>query len=287
MIKSHTAFTNPSELDPEDINKIWFKVTNVGYAQLTDIEQFRTKHPDNTFNVYLYIYIKHGHLKLTTEGKSYSLSEGFSCILSPRFAHAYTFPSEKLNEHYYVFFGGYGVPDVLKDLHLNDHCVFFSDKHNSFDEKIITIYNNFKTNKFKYSTINSSLFLQILSNISISHNKISLQAQNTKLLPAIQHMQNNHTEHLTIKDYATLCSMSESNFLKLFKKEKRISPQKYIANVKLNIAKELLTTTNLSITEISENIGFENPYHFSNFFKKNIGISPLNYKKNSINKAKK
>lgn len=279
MLKSFTAFKKETDLDPEDINKIFFKVTNVGYAQLNNIEQFITKSPNTKFNIYLYIYIKHGHLKLNTEGKSYTLSEGFSCILSPKFTHQYTFPKEKLNEHYYVFFGGYGVPQLLDDLHLNNHCVFFCDKHHSFSEKILTIYNNFKTNKFKYSTINSSLLLQILTNISISHNKISLQAQNTKILPAIQHMQNNYTEHLSIKEYADLCSMSESNFLKLFKKEKNTTPQKYIANVKLNIAKELLTTTNLSIVEISENIGFENPYHFSNFFKKSTTLSPLNYRK--------
>ena len=93
-------------------------------------------------------------------------------------------------------------------------------------------------------------------------------------------------ENLSLDDYAKLCNMSKSNFIKLFKEEKRISPQKYIANIRLNIAKELLNTTNLNISEIAQNIGFEDTYYFSNFFKKATGLSPLNYKKKHFNKRK-
>lgn len=91
------------------------------------------------------------------------------------------------------------------------------------------------------------------------------------------------TEHYcdTKFDYSMLImisGLSYSYFKKLFINNYGYPPVKYITRLKIKLACKLLQTTKLSISEISEICGFENVYYFSNVFKKQMGISPKNYR---------
>lgn len=286
MIKKYNAFTNIKDLDKKDPMESFLKIINVGYATLSGIEQTKTRKA-HTGDDYLFIYIKQGHMSLTLDKQTYLLKEGYSCIIPPHLTGSYTFLKDKINEHYYMYFAGFDVDKILKELKLDKTYVYYSSSHLKYGNKIIMVYNNFKTNKFKYPTINSSLFLQILTDISINHNKISFTKRNSTIQLAVEKMQESYFENLPLDYYAKLCNMSKSNFIKRFKAEEKITPQKYINNIKVNIATELLETTELNISEIAQSLGFEDAYYFSNFFKKNVGISPFNYKKERQIKRKK
>ena len=58
-------------------------------------------------------------------------------------------------------------------------------------------------------------------------------------------------------------------------------PNEYIIELRLQFAKNMLSGTNMSIKQISEHIGYNDPYFFSRLFKKHIGISPQEYRKNN------
>lgn len=64
----------------------------------------------------------------------------------------------------------------------------------------------------------------------------------------------------------------------IFCKFEKITPKEYIALQKLTLARNLLTHTQYSVTEISDSIGFSDIYHFSHFFKKHTGFSPNHYR---------
>ncbi len=57
-----------------------------------------------------------------------------------------------------------------------------------------------------------------------------------------------------------------------------MSPVKYITQLRVEKAKELLITNRYKVSEIAEMCGFENVYYFSNVFKKQVGVSPKTYK---------
>ena len=58
-----------------------------------------------------------------------------------------------------------------------------------------------------------------------------------------------------------------------------MSPVQYILSLRMLNAQSLLERTNYSIKEISEIVGCENPLYFSRVFKKEIGKSPTQYRK--------
>ncbi len=59
-----------------------------------------------------------------------------------------------------------------------------------------------------------------------------------------------------------------------------MTPMQYIISVRMTHAQQLLSTTDYTITEISAVVGYDNPLYFSRLFKKQIGLSPTDYRKN-------
>jgi AraC-like DNA-binding protein len=79
---------------------------------------------------------------------------------------------------------------------------------------------------------------------------------------------------VTIQQIADEQGVSYSNFRKLFKEYTGLSPATYQQELRLLRAKELLTTTELSIKEIAYRLNFESPDYFSAKFKAKIGLKP-------------
>lgn len=73
--------------------------------------------------------------------------------------------------------------------------------------------------------------------------------------------------------------LSYVQFLRRFKAYTGVSPSEYVMTLRLQKAKELLTNTEFQIRQIAFYCGFENEYYFSNFFKKQTGISPTSFRK--------
>jgi AraC-type DNA-binding domain-containing proteins len=83
---------------------------------------------------------------------------------------------------------------------------------------------------------------------------------------------------VTIQKIAEELGVSYSNFRKLFKEYTGLSPATYQQELRLLRAKELLTTTDLSIKEIAYRLNFESPDYFSAKFKAKMGIKPSEIK---------
>ena len=76
--------------------------------------------------------------------------------------------------------------------------------------------------------------------------------------------------------------MSPSYFRKVFFYAYGQSPIKYINSLKLARAEELLAQNECSLENVSELSGFNNIYYFFRFFKKNLGVTPTEYRKKAM-----
>jgi len=91
---------------------------------------------------------------------------------------------------------------------------------------------------------------------------------------AMEYMNNHYMEQLTMPKLAEQYGLGSKQFAYLFQKHARISPNEYLISQRINRAKELLCTTDFSISEISDCVGYSDPYYFSKLFKKRTGNSP-------------
>ena len=80
--------------------------------------------------------------------------------------------------------------------------------------------------------------------------------------------------YLTVSELAEACGVSESYFKRLFKEQFGVPPKKYVVQLRINHACELLRTERYSVTQIATICGFSDIYFFSRQFKEYMGVSP-------------
>jgi two-component system, response regulator YesN len=95
-----------------------------------------------------------------------------------------------------------------------------------------------------------------------------------------QYIHNHLGDDLTRNSLAEIVYLNHDYLARLFKKETGISLGNYIIQVRIQVANQLLETTNLSVNTISQKVGYANYSHFSKLFKQEIGSTPNEYRKN-------
>ncbi|HEY4208548.1 MAG TPA: AraC family transcriptional regulator [Puia sp.] len=121
-----------------------------------------------------------------------------------------------------------------------------------------------KTNReaYKYSkniqAVKASTRLEIFRRVSLARNWME---------------ENFHTP-ITLEDIAAMASMNSQHFLRMFKQVYCITPHQFLIDLKLKKAQYLLTSTQLTISDICLAVGFESVFSFSILYKKRFGRPP-------------
>lgn len=100
-----------------------------------------------------------------------------------------------------------------------------------------------------------------------------------KISFVIQKMNKEYNVNYTLEDYAKMCRMSKFHFIRVFKDITGVSPIEYRNTIRIDHIKEQLEDTNIPISEIAENAGFTSSSYFCDTFKKRLGVSPSQYRK--------
>lgn len=91
-------------------------------------------------------------------------------------------------------------------------------------------------------------------------------------------LKDNFEKEIKINDVAKRFKMSSRNFSRRFKQATDYSPLNYLQRIRIDAAKDLLKTSNLSISEVMLNVGYQDPTHFTRLFKQKNGTTPRQYR---------
>ena len=81
-----------------------------------------------------------------------------------------------------------------------------------------------------------------------------------------------------IEKYAQMCDVSVTYFYRCFRKWSGKSPVEYRNMLRLSNAESLLRCTDMKVQEISETVGFDDPFYFCRIFSNAYGLSPKHYR---------
>ena len=121
-------------------------------------------------------------------------------------------------------------------------------------------------------------FLTKISNVC--HNILTKKEESAVdiIKTARAYIEQNYAKDLILDDVSKELMISPYYFSKLFKKRTGSTFIEYLTNVRIDKAKELLRNTNKSIKEICLDVGYADANYFSRAFKKNVGVTPSEYK---------
>lgn len=127
------------------------------------------------------------------------------------------------------------------------------------------------------------LILSILvsrSNPALSNYFRKVAAHDSPMISEI--MESNFRYNLSLENYAELCHKSLSSFKREFQKQYSETPGKWLLNKRLEYSAVLLRNNHMNISQIVFEVGFEDLSHFSRAFKTRFGVSPTQFRTQTL-----
>lgn len=107
----------------------------------------------------------------------------------------------------------------------------------------------------------------------------SAAGAHARLLRVVEFVTTNYGDEIGVADLAEQASLSSSQLHREFSRCFGITPNHYIREVRIGVARHLLESDQLTMAEIATRCGFYDQSHFSRQFKTSTGLSPLQYRK--------
>lgn len=119
----------------------------------------------------------------------------------------------------------------------------------------------------------------LLRELLIQTGKNTAPKLNNKLAEILDYVHRNYSKQISLSVLANRFFLSESYIARLFKKGLACKPSEYLNKIRVSVAKTLLLETDMSVTEISERVGYSDVYYFSKVFRQIVGTTPSTLKK--------
>jgi len=281
-----------------ELERNWgFYITTAGYTK-TDINKVypnNLEHPsDHSFswnkgrmlNGYYLVFISKGQgVFESAETEPRNISAGTCFFLFPGVWHRYKPNPDSGWEEYWVGFKG-TYPDALMNKGFFNARSPFVDV--GLNESLLVLFRQLletiQAASLGYHQVVSGITLQILGLINaIVTDEQQDNDPTKKLITKAKFLLQEYMERpVNMEDMAKELPMGYSAFRKAFKNITGQSPNQYHLDLRVHKAKELLTSTTISISEIAFKTGFDSVFYFSKLFKKKNGVSPKNYRAKSI-----
>ena len=233
---------------------------------------------------YQLLYITEGKGRFSCEtlgrNKSIQVESGMMFLLFPGEWHSYHPDKQTGWKEYWIGFNGHFMDNLIeKKFFSKDRPVFKVNIH----EDIVALYNEAITAAVKQK----SGFQQFLAGIvgrllSLAYfydrNSQFEESDTAKKISQAKVMIQDSFADISPEDIASRLCISYSSFRKTFKEYTGFSPARYISEVRMGKAKELLTNTSLSIKEVAYRVGYNNHDYFFTAFRHMTGRTPAEYR---------
>lgn len=234
---------------------------------------------------YQILYVANGKTHFWFDGKEKIVSAGHMVLYKPEEIQKYVYYLEDNPEVFWIHFTGSDVKNILAyhGISLDEH-VFYCGVLPDYKTLFRKIIQELQLCRYGYEDYIASLFNDILLLVDRQQHEQKKTTGNVQeqIERAAAYFNENYNTKISIDDYAESLHISTNWFIHNFKQYAGMSPAQYILSLRMVNAQSLLERTTYNIKEISEIVGYENPLYFSRVFKKEIGKSPAQYRKEMI-----
>ena len=237
---------------------------------------FETNKPNGRQDFYL-MYVYSGKLTMYNDGTPVEIPNGSLVLFNSHQAYRYTYAGGEELSYFWVHFTGSEAAHRLSEYKIFPFpTVQTVGIKSSIANRFATIFEVFSKKETFYERELSALLERLLITASRA---INVRGERTAALgAALKYIGAHYIEEIRISELARLEHLSTSRFNALFKEQTGISPIKYIINLRMSSAKDLLLSTNLPISQIGILSGYNDPQFFSKAFKRHVGLAPMEYR---------
>lgn len=255
-----------------------------GHYKLITRQEFITTR-SHGLNNYQLLYIAKGSAKFRIKHEMITVKAGECVLYYPEEEQYYSYHLKDQPDVYWIHFSFHDKYKFMKDTGFTNLNIYQIGTDSSYVFLFNQIIQELQLKSHSYQEIASlqlqELLLKMIRNYITCGIPGYKKLYNNQVENAIRIFHLKYDENFSIRDYSKEHKLNYSRFIDNFTKTTGVSPRQYIIQTRIQKAMELLNSTSLSIQDISEMIGYDNPLYFSRLFKKTLGMSPSEYRTKS------
>ena len=245
------------------------------------------------------IYVRSGFLTVSISGESYIGKTGEAFVVSPGNLHLMGSQTGTVDYFTFLFplkYISFRTDDMLDEKLLeplnSGHlmiCPRVKDTAKELCEQLIEIYEAKKdeseskiTTQVRTKIILLQFILEMWKKGFVIENDTS--GRNTVEKEMVSYIQQNFTGKISLREFGEQFHLSEKYISRYFKEHFHITLSQYVTYLRLEHAKQLLQDTDIPVTDVAMQSGYQNVSYFIRSFQKAYAVSPLKYRKNNYSR---
>ena len=245
------------------------------------------------------IYVRSGFLTVSISGESYIGKTGDAFVVSPGNLHLMGSDTGIVDYYTFLFplkYISFRTDDMLDEKLLeplnSGHLMIgprVKDTAKELCEQLIEIYMAKKdeseskiTTQIRTKIILLQFILEMWKKGFVMENDTS--GRNTVEKEMVSYIQQNFTGKISLREFGEQFHLSEKYISRYFKEHFHITLSQYVTYLRLEHAKQLLQDTDIPVTDVAMQSGYQNVSYFIRSFQKAYAVSPLKYRKNNYSR---
>lgn len=273
---SERFFGTPSET----ARRNFFYITRAGhyyYDQRYDFRYTSETARQKSHQNYFLNYVRKGAVYLQTENTVFRVRQGQIGLVNCRRPHR--FYTKGNAESLWIHFDGTDADRMVRRiLAESGGQQSFSPENPLTAEKLMTSLISGMQEELISEAEQSVSVYSLLCTLVPGTRKEAGYLRNGVFLQAREYILAHLSESVTVKSMADAANLSESQFSRIFRSKVGFAPHEYVMILRLNKAKELLTSTDLPLCDIAERVGYSSDITFITAFRGKTGMSPTEFR---------
>lgn len=289
MICIYTFFEVPKNLKKDSLADFISEMTFIPHAFGHQCNDPRAVCSERIMGDFELICIVGGESNITIGNKVYTCMAGDAVLIPPFTMHKIQTPSSNPHENYWIHFDLYPFylqKDFISAVLGNVGYML----RLGLSKELVSLYQLLKieieSEKPGRGLFVSTILVQVIIEIlRLKKSPVLLENSITSIHPgeaeivrkSLDLIQNNIFNRIGLADIISQLHISESYLFKSFSVILKMPPNQFIQLVKIKKAEQLMKSTQYSMKEISDMLGFSSPFYFSKVYKKFYKVSPREY----------
>jgi len=239
------------------------------------------KFPNHFHEYYVIGFVEKGQRFLSCKNKEYTIEPGDLLLFNPRDNHACEQIDGKTLDYRCINIQPEIMRKAVFEITEKEYLPYFTPQV-VFHSELVAVLRELhqimmeEEKDFRKEEIFFFLLEQLIEEYTEQAMPTENPGQSTEARAICQLLEKHYMENITLDDLCKLTGLSKYYLLRSFTKQKGISPYSYLETIRIDNAKKMLEQGILPI-DVALQTGFTDQSHFSNFFKRFIGLTPKQY----------
>lgn len=242
------------------------------------VERTRTK--NDTKSIYVFEYVRGGKGHIECDGKSYTVQKGDFYFLNRLHTHLYYSDREDPYSKVWINAGGRLLDGLVNACGLTNGALVIRDSHTlPFFERMKTALSAANAdNTEEVMAECAKIMCDLILTVYEEHRKEQRSTVGTAERIK-DYIDSGLSYNVSLDDIAQHFYLNKSYIISIFSAKYGYTPKQYIISRKMSAARTMLEENMYGIADIADILHFSSSQHFSSSFKKNVGVSPDEYRR--------